>query len=169
MAIVGQHMESGEMFIPEVLLSAEAMRAGMEILKPLLAGSDMSALSKGTVVIGTVEGDIHYLGKNLVAMMLDCAGFTVVDIGEDVPATNFVEAVQREKPDVLAMSSLMTTTMMQMKEVVDALEAQQLRDRVKVIIGGSPITQGFADSIGVEAFAPNASAAVERVKALLAS
>lgn len=169
MAVVGQHMQTGEMFIPEVLLSAEAMQAGMNVLKPLLEGSDMSALRKGRVVIGTVEGDIHYLGKNLVAMMLDCAGFDVIDLGEDVPAAAFVAAVERESPRVLAMSSLMTTTLSQMKDVVDALGAARLRDRVKIIIGGAPVTQAFADSVGVDAYAQNASVAVERVRELAAS
>lgn len=169
MAIVGQHMQTGEMFIPEVLLSAEAMQSGMNVLKPLLASADIAAMRKGKVLIGTVEGDIHYLGKNLVAMMLDCAGFEIVDLGEDVPAAVFVDAVRREQPRVLAMSSLMTTTMSHMKDVVDALCAAQLRANVKIIVGGAPVTQVFAESIGVDAYAQNASVAVEHVLSLAAT
>jgi 5-methyltetrahydrofolate--homocysteine methyltransferase len=167
MVTVGQKMESYEMFIPEVLISAKAMKAGMEMLKPLLAQGALSSVSKGKVVLGTVQGDIHSLGKNMVGMMLEGAGYTVVDIGEDVPPEKFVAAVLDEKADVLGMSSLMTTSMLNMKDVLSALEGSDLRQGVKVIVGGAPVTQKFADSIGVDGFATNANSAVDKVRQLL--
>jgi 5-methyltetrahydrofolate--homocysteine methyltransferase len=169
METVGQRMESGDMFIPEVLMSADAMRGGLQLLKPLLGSGDLSSMSKGKIVIGTVQGDVHYLGKNLVGMMMECAGFTVIDVGENVPADKFIDAVKREKPAILGMSSLMTTTMMNMKHVISALELNGLRQHVKVIIGGAPITPSFADSIGADGFASNAGAAVEIARRLLAA
>lgn len=167
MAIVGQRMKSGEMFIPEVLGSAQAMREGMEVLKPIITSSDMSFLYTGTVVMGTVQGDVHDLGKNIVCTILESGGFKVVDIGIDVPTEKFIEAIIREKPDILGMSALLTTTMPRMGEVIEALKKNNLRDRVRVMVGGAPITQAFADSIGADAYGQNAIYALDKAKQLM--
>ena len=167
MAVVGQRMKSGEMYIPEVLASAQAMRGGMDLLKPLISGEKSSSIYTGKVVIGTVQGDVHCIGKNIVSMMLESSGFAIVDVGEDVPASKFVEAVEREKPDILGLSALLTITIGNMKEVIAALNKKGLRKQVKVIIGGAPVNQGFADSIGADGYAPDAAAAVDKVKQLI--
>ena len=162
---VGALFEKGEFFVPEMLVAARAMKSGLEILKPKLAEAKVEA--KGTVVIGTVKGDLHDIGKNLVAIMLEGAGFKILDLGVDTPPERFVTAVQEENVDILALSALLTTTMTVMEETVAALESAGLRDKVKVIVGGAPVTQNYADSIGVDGFAPDASAAVTVAKSLL--
>ncbi len=162
---VGSLFEKGEFFVPEMLVAARAMKSGLEILKPKLAEAKVEA--KGTVVIGTVKGDLHDIGKNLVAIMLEGAGFKILDLGVDTPPERFVTAVQEENVDILALSALLTTTMTVMEETVAALEGAGLRDKVKVIVGGAPVTQNYADSIGVDGFAPDASAAVTVAKSLL--
>jgi 5-methyltetrahydrofolate--homocysteine methyltransferase len=166
MDVVGQRFKVGDMFIPEVLLSAKTMATAMEILKPLLASS--AASGRGTVVIGTVQGDLHNIGKNLVAMMLEGAGFNVVDLGIDVKPEAFVQAVKQHKPQLLGMSALLTTTMVRMGETVHALQEAGIRDHLKVMVGGAPVGNEFASQIGADAFAPNAAAAVDVARALAA-
>ena len=155
MAVVGLRFKSGELFVPEVLLCARAMAAGMDLVKPLIVDSDIP--SAGTVLLGTVKGDLHDIGKNLVAMMLESGGFTVVNAGIDVPPENFAAAVREHKPDVVGLSAMLTTTMLAMKATIDLLKEQGLRDDVKVIIGGAPVSQEFADEIGADGFAPTAA------------
>jgi len=165
MDVVGQRMRSGETFIPEVLLSARTMQGALELLKPLLAAGDAGDL--GTVVIGTIEGDVHDIGKNLVAMMLEGAGFTVVNLGTGITVQQFVAAVREHRPQLLAMSGLLTTTIPRMGDTLDALEAEGLRDSLSVICGGAPVTQAFADEIGADGYGPNAAAAVDLAKGLV--
>jgi 5-methyltetrahydrofolate--homocysteine methyltransferase len=167
MDTVGQQFKVGLMFIPEVLFAAKAMSAAMEILRPLLAASGVS--DAGTVVIGTVQGDLHSIGKNLVAMMLEGAGFKVIDLGIDVKPQAFVAAAREHKPKILGMSALLTTTILRMDETIRALEEAGIRDRVKVIVGGVPVNQEYASTIGADGYAPNAAVAVEVVKALVRS
>lgn len=162
---VGRRFEEGEVFVPEMLISARAMQRAMEILKPLLVEADVQSL--GTVVVGTVFGDLHDIGKNLVAMMLEGAGFQVVDLGTDVSPENFVIAVQEIKPDIVGMSALLTTTMPSIRSTIDALWEAGLRDDVKVLIGGAPVTQDYADSVGADGFAPDAGSAPRKAKALI--
>ena len=164
MDVVGQRFKSGKMYIPEVLRCAKAMGGAMEILRPLLAESDVK--SAGTMVIGTVKGDLHDIGKNLVAMMFEGAGYKVVDLGIDLQPEVFVNAVKEHQPEVLAMSALLTTTMPRMAEVVDALKEAGIRDQVKIAVGGAPVTAEYAQQIGADAYAPNAGSAVERVRSL---
>lgn len=164
MDVVGERMRKGECFIPEVLLSARTMQGCLDLVKPLLADSERSGA--GTVVIGTVEGDLHDIGKNLVAMLLEGAGFTVVDLGKSVPADAFVEAVRRNDADILGMSALITTTVPKMGETIKVLREAGLRERVKVIVGGAPVSQAFADEIGADAYGADAAAAVERCRSL---
>jgi 5-methyltetrahydrofolate--homocysteine methyltransferase len=142
-----------------VLIAARAMHAGMSILRPLLAESD--APSAGKYLIGTVKGDLHDIGKNLVKMMVEGAGFETVDLGTDVDSSDFVAAVQEYQPDLLGMSALLTTTMVNMRATIEALQEAGLRDSVKIMIGGAPVTQGFAEEIGADAYAPDAASAVE--------
>lgn len=165
MDVVGQRMKSGEMFIPEVLLSARTMGAGMEILRPLLSENDADGI--GTVIMGTVEGDLHDIGKNLVGMMLEGSGFKVVDLGTGVKPQAFVEAVKDYKPRIVGMSALLTTTMPKMKETVDAIKEAGIREQVKIMAGGAPVTQEFCDKIGADAYGDNAGSAVEKAKALV--
>ncbi|MAF85405.1 MAG: cobalamin-binding protein [Dehalococcoidales bacterium] len=167
MSVVGQRFKTGEMFIPEVIASAAAMNRGLEILKPLIVGNELSDMSAGKVVIGTVQGDVHNIGKSLVGMMMESGGFTVMDIGIDVPADKFVEAVEEEKPNILGLSALLTTTIPLMKDVIEALKRSNLRDKVHVMVGGAPITQEFADSIGADAYAADAVSAVDKAKQLM--
>jgi 5-methyltetrahydrofolate--homocysteine methyltransferase len=164
MDIVGQRFKACEMFIPEVLRSAKTMHAAMDILRPFL--SDAEAAGAGTVIVGTVEGDLHDIGKNLVGMMLEGAGFKVVDLGTDVKPQDFVEAAKEHKPNILGMSALLTTTMPKMGETVNALKEAGIRDQIKVMAGGAPVTQDFVDEIGADAYGSNATAAVEKAKAL---
>jgi 5-methyltetrahydrofolate--homocysteine methyltransferase len=167
MAVVGEKFKNDEFYIPEVLVAARAMNAAMAIVKPLIVGDQLKPLGK--VVIGTVRGDLHDIGKNLVMMMLEGAGFEIVDLGVDVAPEKFVEAAKANSADVVAMSALLTTTMPAMKDTIAALEENGLRDKVKVIIGGAPVTQSYADSIGADGYAPDAASAVDKVKELLAA
>ena len=167
MAVVGEKFKNNEFYIPEVLVAARAMNAAMAIVKPLIVGDQLKPLGK--VVIGTVRGDLHDIGKNLVMMMLEGAGFEIVDLGVDVAPEKFVEAAKANSADVVAMSALLTTTMPAMKDTIAALEENGLRDKVKVIIGGAPVTQSYADSIGADGYAPDAASAVDKVKELLAA
>jgi len=160
---VGKRFSEGILFVPEMLMAAQAMKAGLEILKPLLKGD--AALSKGTVVIGTVKGDLHDIGKNLVAMMLEGAGFKVVDLGPDVDAQKFVEAAREHEADVVALSALLTTTMPQMEATVAAIKEAGLN--VKTIIGGAPVTQAFADQIHADGYSDDAPGGVELVRKLV--
>ena len=162
---VGVRFKGGEYFVPEVLVSARSMKACMEILKPLLAQGNVE--SRGTVVLGTVSGDLHDIGKNLVSMMAEGAGLRVVDMGVDVPAEKFVQAAKEHDADVIAMSALLTTTMIYIPKVIDALAEDSLRDKVKVIVGGAPVTQEWASSIGADGYAPDAASAVDVLLALV--
>ncbi|MCL5942654.1 MAG: corrinoid protein [Actinobacteria bacterium] len=164
MDVVGAKMEAEEMFIPEVLRAAKTMEAGLEILKPLLAVGDIQV--EGTVVIGTVKGDLHDIGKNLVALLLASAGFAVIDLGINVPPATFVAKVKESQADFLGMSALLTTTMPMMRETLAELERAGLRDRVRVLVGGAPVTQAFADQIGADGYASDAGAAIKVAKEL---
>jgi 5-methyltetrahydrofolate--homocysteine methyltransferase len=161
---VGRDFKAGELFVPEVLIAARAMHAGMDVLRPLLADSDV--LSAGKYVIGTVKGDLHDIGKNLVRMMLEGAGFEMVDLGTDVEPQAFVDAVSEHKPQLLGMSALLTTTMVQMKTTIEALEEAGLRDSVKIMVGGAPVTDAFAQEIGADAYAADAASAVDVARSL---
>ena len=165
MSQVGQSFQDGKAFVPQLLMAGRAMKAALEILKPMLAGSASTSLGK--VVIGTVKGDLHDIGKNLVASMLEGCGFEVVNIGIDVSADTFIQAIKENQPDILCMSALLTTTMGYMKDVIDALETAGIRDQVKVMVGGAPVTQGFADEIGADGYSDNANSAVTVAKQLL--
>jgi 5-methyltetrahydrofolate--homocysteine methyltransferase len=162
---VGKDFKAGELFVPEVLIAARAMHAGMDILRPLLAESDVP--STGKYLIGTVEGDLHDIGKNLVKMMLEGAGFETVDLGVDVKPDGFVAAVQEHQPTVVGMSALLTTTMVNMKATIEALVEAGLRDSIKIMIGGAPVTAAFAEEIGADAYAPDAATAVEVARELM--
>ena len=162
MGVLGQRMADGEAFIPEVLMSANAMRRGLEIVKPLLGESGRTA--SGVVVLGTVRGDIHDIGKTLVRFMLEGNGFDVIDLGVDVDEDRFVEAVREHEPDVLGMSALLTTTMPNMGRVIERLKECGLREKVRVIVGGASVNAQFADSIGADGFAPEAGSAVRWVR-----
>ena len=164
MGIVGERFGRSEIYIPEMLLSARAMQTALGILEPLLSQADVD--SHGTVVIGTVKGDVHDIGKNIVAIMLKGSGFTVHDLGVDVSAERFVQAVQEHRPDIVGLSALLTTTMPAMLTVIEALEAAGVRNQVKVIVGGAPVTEEFAQSIGADAYSSDAGAAAERAKTL---
>jgi 5-methyltetrahydrofolate--homocysteine methyltransferase len=163
---VGVDFKNGDLFVPEVLIAARAMHAGLDILRPLLAESDVPPTGK--VVIGTVAGDLHDIGKNLVVMMLEGGGFDVVDVGIDIAPEKFVEAVKTEKPDLMGMSALLTTTMPSMEKTIDALVEAGVRDSVKVMIGGAPVTQSYADEIGADGYASDAASAVDLARALMA-
>ena len=165
MSEVGQRFQNGQAFVPQLLMAGRAMKAALELLKPMLAGAASTSLGK--VVIGTVKGDLHDIGKNLVASMLEGCGFEVVNIGIDVSADRFIEAIKENQPDILCMSALLTTTMGYMKDVIDALEAAGIRQQVKVMVGGAPVTQGFADEIGADGYSDNANSAVTVAKQLL--
>ena len=165
MGEVGQRFQEGKAFVPQLLMAGRAMKAALELLKPLLAGTSTTSLGK--VVIGTVKGDLHDIGKNLVASMLEGCGFEVVNIGIDVSAESFIQAVKEYQPDILCMSALLTTTMGYMKEVIDALETAGIRNQVKVMVGGAPVTQGYADEIGADGYSDNANSAVTVAKQLL--
>lgn len=164
MGEVGRLFEEGEYFVPEMLIAARAMKTGMEILKPRLVDADIQPV--GSVIAGTVKGDLHDIGKNLVCMMLEGAGFQVVDLGTDVSPEAFVSAVQEHHPDFVAMSALLTTTMPNMQNTIEALIAAGLREKVKVLIGGAPITDAYAEKIGADGYAPDASRAVKLAKSL---
>ena len=165
MARIGEKFKNGEIYIPEVLIAARAMHAGMSILKPILSNS--TGMMAGKIVIGTVKGDFHDIGKNLVAMMLEGGGFEVVDLGIDVPPEKFIEAIQKHQPQAVGMSALLTTTIREMKNTIQAFERANLRKQVKVIIGGAPVTEKFSEEIGADGYARDAASAVDRVKSLL--
>lgn len=167
MDVIGAEFKKGKKFVPEVLLSARTMQASLGILKPLLAqaGEKMA----GKVIIGTVKGDLHDIGKSLVGMMLEGAGFEVVDLGKDVPPEKFVDAVKKEKPDIVAMSALLTTTMRSMGHTMTALKEAGLRETVKIMMGGAPVTVDFAKQIGADGYGANAPAAVELAKKFIKS
>ncbi|UCF82183.1 MAG: corrinoid protein [Desulfobacteraceae bacterium] len=165
MDIVGEKMENEEMFIPEVLMAAKVMGAAVEILKPLLADEDMSAMGK--VVIGTVKGDLHDIGKNLVAMMLESAGFEVFNLGVDISPDNFIAEITEKDAQMLCLSALLTTTMPMMKQTIDAVTESGLRDRIKIMVGGAPVTKKFADEIDADGYAPDAGSATKLAKLLL--
>ena len=165
MNVVGQKFRNGEMYLPEVLLSARAMTAGVALLKPLLIAEEIP--SRGKVVLGSVQGDLHDIGKNLVGIMLEGAGFAVVNLGIDVPAEKFIEAAVEEDASVIGVSSLLTTTMSKMKGVVDLVAERGLSGQVKVLVGGAPLTEEFAHSIGADGYAYDAASAVEKVVALV--
>jgi len=165
MGEVGRLFEAGEKFVPEMLISARAMQTGMNLLQPYLAQGGFKPLGK--VVVGTVAGDLHDIGKNLVGMMLKGTGFEVIDLGTDVSPQKFVDAVKANQPQMIGMSALLTTTMPSMKTTIEALTEAGLRDRVKVMIGGAPITQDFASEIGADGYAPDASSAARKAKELL--
>ncbi len=159
MDVIGAEFKKGKKFVPEVLLSARTMQGALGLLKPLLAQT--GAKMAGKVLIGTVKGDLHDIGKNLVGMMLEGAGFEVIDLGKDVPPEKFVEAVKREKPNIIGMSALLTTTMRSMGHTITLLKEAGLRDSVKIMVGGAPVTTDFANQIGADAYASNAPAAAE--------
>jgi len=162
---VGRRFNEGELFVPEMLRAGRAMKAGLEILRPLLSSTDLEPA--GIVVIGTVKGDLHGIGKNLVAMMLEGAGFNVIDLGVDVDADKFLAAVKGNNADIVAMSALLTTTMSMMKNTIDVLTEDGLRDQIKVMVGGAPVTQSFADEIGVEGYSEDAVTAVQMARKLV--
>jgi len=159
---VGRDFKAGDLFVPEVLIAARAMHAGMGVLRPLLAESD--APSAGKYVIGTVKGDLHDIGKNLVKMMLEGAGFETVDLGTDVAPQAFVDAVRQHRPAFIGMSALLTTTMVQMKATIDALVEAGVRDQIKIMVGGAPVTEAYAREIGADAYAPDAASAVDTAR-----
>ena len=159
MDIVGQRFRANEFYVPEVLIAARAMHASMDVLKPLLAEGDVE--TAGKVLLGTVQGDLHDIGKNLVGMMLEGGGFEVIDMGTDVKPEAFVEAIKKEKPDIIGLSALLTTTMVNMKDTLNALSEAGIRDQVKVMIGGAPVTQRYADEIGADGYGADASSAVD--------
>jgi methylmalonyl-CoA mutase cobalamin-binding domain/chain len=167
MRIVGVDFRDGILFVPEVLLAANAMKAGMEILRPLLVETGAEPIGK--VVIGTVKGDIHDIGKNLVSMMLEGAGFEVINLGINNPVENYLAALEEHKPDILGMSALLTTTMPYMKVVIDTLKQQGLRDKYIVLVGGAPLNDEFAKAIGADAYCRDAAIAVETAKAMIAA
>jgi len=165
MNVVGEKFKKGEYFIPEVLIAAKAMNEGMRFIKPLITQTGAAYASK--VCIGTVRGDIHDIGKNLVAIMLEGAGFQIIDLGVNVAPEKFVEVAKNEGVDIVAMSALLTTTMLAMREVIKALKEAGIREKVKVMIGGAPVTQRYADEIGADGYAPDAASAVEKAKELI--
>ncbi len=165
MSIVGTRFKKDEIYMPEVLIAARTMHAGLNVLKPLIAEQGMS--KKATVVIGTVKGDLHDIGKNIVRMMIEGAGYEVIDLGIDVPNEKFIRAVEDYKPRFLCLSALLTTTIPAMSEIIDDLSKEGLRDRVKVVVGGAPVTQKYADEIGADGYAPDAGSAVDKVNELL--
>ncbi len=162
---IGNDFRDGVLFVPEVLIAARAMQSGLGILRPLLEEGDVPMAGKA--VVGTVKGDLHDIGKNLVSMMLQGAGFEVVDLGADTSPHKFVDAVKAEKPDLVGMSALLTTTMLDMKRTLQALEQAGLRDSVKVMVGGAPLTQDFADEIGADGYAPDGPSAVDLARSLI--
>lgn len=164
MNVVGKKFKNNEFYVPEVLIAARAMKSGMEIVKPILAEKNIKGL--GTVILGTVRGDLHDIGKNLVGMMLEGGGFEVVDLGVDVSPEKFVEAAKEKKAEVIALSALLTTTMVAMKEVIEAVRKSEVND-AKIMIGGAPVTQSYADEIGANGYAPDAASAVDKAKELM--
>lgn len=167
MNVVGVRFKAGDMYVPEVLMSARSMSAGVEMVKPLIAVADMQVKVK--VVLGTVKGDLHDIGKNLVRIMMESSGLEVIDAGIDISPERFMEVIREHNPDILAMSALLTTTMVNMKSTIDMLVEEGLRDKVKVIVGGAPVSQEFANTIGADGFAADAASASDLCKALAAN
>ncbi len=165
MTVIGERFKKNEIFIPEVMMSARAMKTGLEILRPLIADSGFEPI--GTIIIATVKGDVHDIGKNLVAMMFEGAGFKVIDLGIDTAPAKIIASIAENNAQILALSALLTTTMPAMKEVISALDSEGLRDNVKIIIGGAAVNQQFADEIGADGYASDAATAVDKVKELL--
>ncbi len=165
MDVVGRRFKEGELYVPEVLLSARAMNSGMEIVKPMLVEGEVP--SAGKVVLGTVAGDLHDIGKNLVGMMMESGGMMVVDLGTDVPPEDFAKAVKEHKPDIVGMSALLTTTMLAMQDTIEVLKEEGLRDSVKIMVGGAPVTSDFADEIGADGWAPDAGSAKDLATELM--
>nr|ANI69961.1 corrinoid protein [Eubacterium limosum] len=166
MNIVAPLFKSGEMFVPEVMESADTMNEGMQVVKPLITDADM--LTKGKVIIGTVNGDLHDIGKNLVVLMMESRGYTVVDLGVDVKEDQFVQAIKEHKPDIVGMSSLLTTTMMKIDDTIKVINDAGVRGDVRIIIGGAPISQEFADDVGADGYSEDASTAVELCDRMMA-
>ena len=165
MGVVGRRFRDGEIYVPEVLIAARAMYAGLDLIRPIL--TQTGATYVGKIVIGTVKGDLHDIGKNLVKMMMEGAGFEVIDLGRDVSPEKFVEAVRTNKPDIVGMSALITTTMLNMKDTIEALKNANLRDKVVVMIGGAPVTERFAAEIGADSYAKDADTAVAKAKEIV--
>jgi len=165
MGVVGEKFKNNEFYVPEVLIAARAMKAGMVLIRPLLASSGVEPVGK--VAIGTVKGDLHDIGKNLVGMMLEGAGFEVIDLGIDVTPEKFIDAIRAKGAQIIGLSALLTTTMPSMKTIIDAIQEVGLRDRVKVLIGGAPVTQSYADEIGADGYARDAASGVDMAKELL--
>lgn len=165
MNVVGQRFKAAEMFIPEVLMSAKAMNAGMNIVRPLIVGGEVP--SKGKVLLGTVKGDLHEIGKKLVGMIMESSGLIVEDLGIDIAPEQFAEAIKEKKPDILGMSALLTTTMLAMKDTIEVLKEEGLRDSVKILVGGAPVSSDFAREIGADGWAPDAVSAKDLVLKLL--
>ncbi len=166
MDIVGKKFADGAIYVPEMLVSATTMKRGLDIIKPLLQSGEIQ--NRGTIVMGTVKGDLHDIGKNLVTMMMEGAGFKIIDLGVDVKIEKLLETLKKEKADILGLSDLLTTTMPEMQNVIEVLEEAGLRDQVKVIVGGAPIDQGFADTIGADGFGKDAVEAVQLARDLMA-
>ncbi len=167
MSIIGARFKTGEIYVPEVMLSARAMHSGLDVLRPALVKTGAKPLGK--VVIGTVKGDLHDIGKNLVGMMMIGTGLEVIDLGKDVSSEKFVNAVKEHNPDIVAMSALLTTTMPEQKNVIDALREAGLRDAVKVMIGGAPVTEDYANEIGADAYTTDAGSAAQKAKEFITS
>ncbi len=165
MGVVGEKFKTNEIYVPEMLIAARAMKAGLKKLKPMMVEGDVKTLA--TVVLGTVKGDLHDIGKNLVGIMMEGAGMQVYDVGVDISPEKFVEAVKENKPQFVGLSALLTTTMPGMRETLEALEEAGLRGDVKVLVGGAPVTQKFAEDIGADGYAENAAEVVDRIKAML--
>ncbi len=165
MEVIGEAFQNGTAFVPNLLMAARAMKGALDILKPLLKSDD--AESKGTILIGTVKGDLHDIGKNLVASMLEGCGFDVINLGVNVTAEQFVAGIKEHKANIICMSALLTTTMVYMGEVIEALKAEGIRDQVKVMVGGAPISDGFAEQIGADGYSSNANSAVALARELL--
>jgi 5-methyltetrahydrofolate--homocysteine methyltransferase len=167
MDIVGKKFADGDIYVPEMLVSATTMKRGLDIIKPLLRSAEVE--NRGTILMGTVKGDLHDIGKNLVTMMLEGAGFRIIDLGVNVEIENLIDVLKKEKADILGLSALLTTTMPEMKKVIETLKAEGLRDQVKVIVGGAPIDQGFADKIGADGYGADAAEAVQLARRLVAN
>ncbi len=167
MSVVGERMRTGEMYLPEVLQSASAMHVSLKILKPHLAKDGVE--SRGKILMGTVKGDMHDIGKNLVGIMLEGAGFEIIDLGLNVQPQKFVEAIQTHQPSIIGLSAMLTTTMLNMKTAIEAIANAGLRSKVKILVGGAPVSQKFADDIGADAYARDAVKAVDKVKELIAA
>lgn len=167
MDIVGKKFADGDIYVPEMLVSATTMKRGLDIIKPLLRSGEVE--NRGTILMGTVKGDLHDIGKNLVTMMLEGAGFRIIDLGVNVEIENLIDVLKKEKADILGLSALLTTTMPEMKKVIETLNAEGLRDQVKVIVGGAPIDQGFADKIGADGYGADAAEAVQLARRLVAN